>query len=154
MANKYGLRIPADESDANEQFDRIATCEFCRHWTPELFDVGACGALGGVTHPYEKCECHVPVSKELEYWIHKLIESMLDFDGNNDFMRSEINNPHPTATVIKLYADIPPGTEGTIVRRWRTPDGTGWTKLFFGTNQSGQKLSKSFPDDILNFNEP
>lgn len=148
--NKYGLYLTSNEHEAEEQFNRITTCEFCVHWEASLFD-GKCHALGGYTDKDDRCECHSAATKELGHWIHKLIEMMLDASGDNNLMRSEINNSHPTATVKKFYSDIPVGTEGIITKRWITPQGTKWTRLFFGTNQSGQKLSKSFPDDVLEF---
>ncbi len=53
-----------------------------------------------------------------------------------------------TFIVNQFYADVLKGTEGVCVKRW-TAKGQEWIKLDFGKNQSGQKLQKSFPIDVL-----
>ena len=57
------------------------------------------------------------------------------------------------ATVIKFYSDTPAGTEGFVIRQWQDPNGNKWAKLYFGENLTGQKLQKSFPIDVLKFDE-
>lgn len=51
--------------------------------------------------------------------------------------------------VKSFYADTLVGTIGESVKEWTDPNGNKWVKLFFGHNAGGQKLTKSFPIDVL-----
>ena len=51
--------------------------------------------------------------------------------------------------VKNFYNDTLPGTVGEFVKEWHDPNGNHWVKLFFGYNQGGQKLTKSYPMDML-----
>ncbi len=52
-------------------------------------------------------------------------------------------------TLKKFYADTPAGTQGTLIKKWIDNKGYEWVKLDFGTNQTGQKLQKTFPATFL-----
>ena len=54
-----------------------------------------------------------------------------------------------TFIIKKFYADTVVGREGVCIKTWKTPNGQEWVKLDFGKNQSGQKLQKAFPADVL-----
>ncbi len=58
-------------------------------------------------------------------------------------------NSTQQARVIHFYGDCPVGTTGEVVKQWTDPDGNRWTKLYFGRNQGGQRLTRSFPDNVL-----
>jgi hypothetical protein len=55
------------------------------------------------------------------------------------------------ATVNIFYSDTLPGTTGEVVKTWKDPHGNRWYKLYFGKNLTGQKLQKSYPDNVLSF---
>jgi hypothetical protein len=53
-----------------------------------------------------------------------------------------------TFRIKKFYADTLVGTTGQMIKSWTVNDCT-WIKLYFGRNLSGQKLCRSFPEDVL-----
>ena len=85
------LRIAYNEQDAWAQIDELDMCINCRHMVNRNLFGGTCLNPEG-ERPFKvdynnKCECFMAIEKRIEYWIGKLTEMALEFNGQNDFMR-------------------------------------------------------------------
>lgn len=129
---------------------------------------------GGRIFTYDDCEGAALVSNDgddlpLRYTTfsfmekHKLI-GLIDhpalyvnrFGITKTGLQAITNNKYKKMIAIlkRLYADLPPGTEGEVIKSWTDPNGCKWHRLFLGTNLSGQKLIANVPENCLVLAKP
>ena len=83
--------LTTNPNEAWEMIDRLSECRNCSNFSRNLFEFRCSNPEGKksfeLSSDKSSCECFNARSKEVKYWIEKLVTIAMDFDGTNDFMR-------------------------------------------------------------------
>lgn len=85
------VRLTQDPEEAWEIINALDECQNCENYTPLSLFHGRCnfpegGELFEVSCD-NCCECFYARDKRINYWMSKLVEMTMEYDGTNDFMR-------------------------------------------------------------------